>query len=684
MTNRTAEEITGRQVAYSILECRDFQDDERVIRGIATSPRIDRMGDIVEMAGVQVAKDIPLFLYHDSRLTVGRAKFGKATKDGIPFEARLPKVSEQGALKERVDEAWQMCRYGLITAVSIGFRVIEDAYEILKGGGIRFNETEVLELSLVPVPAQPDAVIQSLKSADPAAREALLKQIKSFAARARTASGATGAPVVITSLPGATGPIVANGKGNTMKTYKEQISALEATRAAKAARMAEIQKTATEAGVTKDAAQKEEFDTIAQEIGQIDAELKDLAVLESMNISAATPVTENKAAPGTPAAKTPHIAVIQTKLEPGIKFARMAMAMARSKALQKQGHLISPDEIYRNEKRWMDTAPDVHMALKAAVNANDSTTSAGASEWAYANNIASEFIEYLRPRTLIGRIAGWRNVPFNVRVGGMDGGTTGYWVGQGLAVNVSRPTSTSVSLGITKVGGLSVITKELAMLSTPSAELMIRNDLVKAIQQKADTSLIDPNSGGVTNVTPASLTYGATARQASGTDFAAFKADWKAMTALFYAANISLSGSVLIMKEELAEALSMMVTSLGLPQFPSMQDWADGNGKLMGRPVFVTQVADTSGSPDFDNLLILVQPGEVFLADDGGASVEASDQVSIEMDGAPSSKSTPTATGASMVSMFQTESIAIKGIRHVNWAKARSQACQYIRSAAYV
>jgi HK97 family phage major capsid protein len=231
------------------------------------------------------------------------------------------------------------------------------------------------------------------------------------------------------------------------------------------------------------------------------------------------------------------------------------------------------------------------------------------------------------------------------------------------------------------VAGLSVITKELAMLSTPSAELMVRNDLARAVQQKADTSLIDPNSGGVANVTPASLTYGATARQASGTDFAAFKADWKSLTSAFYAANISLEGAVVIMKEELAEALSLMVTSLGNPQFPGM---TPTGGTLMGRPVFVTQAADTSGSPDFDNMLILLQPSEVFLADDGGASVEASDQVSIEMSDAAANKSTATATGASLVSMFQTESIAIKAVRHVNWAKARSQACQYIRTAAYV
>jgi HK97 family phage prohead protease len=180
-------EITGR--AYALIDGRSFNEGKRQITGIATSPSVDRMGDIIVPEGVQVAKDIPLFLYHDSEKTVGRAKLHKATKNGIPFEASLPIVEEAGTLKDRVDEAWQMLGYGLITAVSIGFRVIGDGYEMLKGGGIKFLATEVLELSLVPVPAQPDAVIQSIKSADPAARELLLAQIKS-ADQARSANSA--------------------------------------------------------------------------------------------------------------------------------------------------------------------------------------------------------------------------------------------------------------------------------------------------------------------------------------------------------------------------------------------------------------------------------------------------------------------------------------------------------------
>jgi HK97 family phage prohead protease len=177
--------------AYSLIESKDFDDDQRVIRGIATSPTVDRQGDIVEMDGVRVASDIPLFLYHDGRLTVGRARFEKPTRKGIPFEARIPKVIEEGTLKLRVDEAWQMVRYGLITAVSIGFRVLQDGWESLKDGGMRFTATEVMELSLVPVPAQPEAVIQSIKSADPAAREELLQRIKAIDTSTRAALGLT-------------------------------------------------------------------------------------------------------------------------------------------------------------------------------------------------------------------------------------------------------------------------------------------------------------------------------------------------------------------------------------------------------------------------------------------------------------------------------------------------------------
>jgi HK97 family phage prohead protease len=137
--------------------------DRFFIDGVATSGSVDRLGDIVVPEGVKSESDIPLFLYHDSWQTVGRATLGKAGKGGIPFRAWLPKLTEPGRLKERVDEAIQLVKHRLVTGVSIGFDVLNDAWESIKGtSGYRFLETEVLELSIVPIPANRDATIATV------------------------------------------------------------------------------------------------------------------------------------------------------------------------------------------------------------------------------------------------------------------------------------------------------------------------------------------------------------------------------------------------------------------------------------------------------------------------------------------------------------------------------------------
>lgn len=150
--------------AYSLLETKEVDSERRVITGVATTPRVDSYGDIVEPTGVQYRGPVNLFLYHDTRLPVGNVKFGKPTKDGIPFEARLPDVKEEGTVRERVNEAWHSLKYKLLQAVSIGFKPIEYAY-IEGTSGIHYRLWEMLELSLVGVPANPDAMIETVKSA---------------------------------------------------------------------------------------------------------------------------------------------------------------------------------------------------------------------------------------------------------------------------------------------------------------------------------------------------------------------------------------------------------------------------------------------------------------------------------------------------------------------------------------
>jgi HK97 family phage prohead protease len=152
--------------AYSVLEVKDISDDGEfyTITGMATTPKPDRVNDVVNPLGATFAPEIPLLWQHMHDKPVGITTLGKPTKKGIPFKARLPIIKEEGALKTRIDEAIQSIKYRLVAAVSIGFRVLNDAVERIADGGYQYNETEILELSLATIPAQIDATILSVKS----------------------------------------------------------------------------------------------------------------------------------------------------------------------------------------------------------------------------------------------------------------------------------------------------------------------------------------------------------------------------------------------------------------------------------------------------------------------------------------------------------------------------------------
>ena len=67
--------------AWSVLEIKSVDDDQRLITGIATTPSTDRVGDIVELMGARYAKEIPLLWQHQHDKPVGYAELGKATKE---------------------------------------------------------------------------------------------------------------------------------------------------------------------------------------------------------------------------------------------------------------------------------------------------------------------------------------------------------------------------------------------------------------------------------------------------------------------------------------------------------------------------------------------------------------------------------------------------------------------------
>lgn len=152
------------QRAYSLFEVKSLDAEQRVFRGVATTPTADRMGDTIDPMGATFKNPLPLLHQHDHRLPIGLVKFDKPTKQGIEFEAEIPSIEEPGPLKDRIDTAWGEIKHGLVRAVSIGFRSLKHAYR--DDGGIEFQKIEIYELSSVTVPANADAIVTAVKSMD--------------------------------------------------------------------------------------------------------------------------------------------------------------------------------------------------------------------------------------------------------------------------------------------------------------------------------------------------------------------------------------------------------------------------------------------------------------------------------------------------------------------------------------
>ena len=151
--------------AYSILKVKAITDDgdTRTITGIASTPKQDRDNDVMEMSGAKFALPIPLLWQHNHNEPIGEVTSATVTDEGIEIVATIVKIEEEGSLKNRTDEAWQSIKSGLVKCLSIGFKLIEYNY-IEDSWGLHIKEWEWYELSAVTVPANPDAVITSVKS----------------------------------------------------------------------------------------------------------------------------------------------------------------------------------------------------------------------------------------------------------------------------------------------------------------------------------------------------------------------------------------------------------------------------------------------------------------------------------------------------------------------------------------
>ncbi len=640
--------------AYSVLTLKSVDEDKRLIEGVASSPVVDRMGDIVEPDGAVFKLPLPLLWQHRSDQPIGHVTWAKATKAGIQIKAQIAKD-----LLPRIDEAWTLIRSGLVRGLSIGFAPLESA-RIEGSFGFHFLKWEWLELSAVTIPANADATITTIKSFDVGRPAAL-------GTDARVPSSTAGVP----------------GRSRvTSMTISEKLTARKADLKTKTERLEALMTKADESQL--EATDLEERDNLTAEIKSLNGDIASLEVLEESRSRAAKSVgTVVSFEDASRSRSTVQHVEVKSALPPGIEFTRyIACKILAMK------HFTSPVEIAR--QRYPDQ-PRIQMLLKAEVAGGNTTDATWAGPLVDPQTLVSEFVDYLRPQTIVGKfgmggVPSLNRVPFNVRITGQTSGGTGYWVGQGQPKPLTRFDFNAVNLGFAKVAAISVITEELARFSSPSAEMLVRNGLAGALIERIDIDFINPDKALVANVSPASITNGIVGLTPSGTDADAVRADIQQLLAGFIAANIAPTSGVLIGTPTTALALSLMRNALGQPEFTNITMMG---GTLEGFPFIVSNHAALTslGSPG-GNMLIMVNADDIFLSDDGGVSIDASREASLEMADTPTNASTSTAsppdpTPTSVVSMYQTNSIALRAERFINWQRRRDAAVAWLEGVAY-
>jgi HK97 family phage prohead protease len=198
--------------AYSVLQVKALDEDKRILTGIASTPSTDRSGDIVDPKGAQFSLPMPFLWQHDSTQPIGHVTDAKVTANGIQVSVQLAKVDEPGTLKDRLDEAWQSIKAGLVQGLSIGFSAKRSDTEPIKDSeqyGLRYMKWLWLELSAVTIPANGDCSITAIKSADQASLRASLGAQKRPVVRLDPAPAVSGTQ----EIPGVSGDQKTRRKG---------------------------------------------------------------------------------------------------------------------------------------------------------------------------------------------------------------------------------------------------------------------------------------------------------------------------------------------------------------------------------------------------------------------------------------------------------------------------------------
>lgn len=606
---------------------------------VLSDATVDRYGDVVEPKGWDLSwfRKNPIALFgHDNAFPIGT--WSNIRVEGGKLMARL-NLAARGT-SARIDELIGLVEQGVLRAVSVGFipRKSSPMDPEKPYRGTRFLEQELLETSLVSVPANPAA----------------LAVAKAMNVSDETMSLAFGenAAVEVRNMP--TGKQAAPQpamRGNTMNmTLSMRIENAQTDLNAKRDKLAEL-----------NSVDDLDLDAIEELNGQIDHAERTIKALKASEAKIGS-----EAGVSTPSVPAQARKPLGHTEKDGMEL------LVRAAVVRGVSHFggISLDQAL--EQRYPG-----HEAVGVIVKADQTVGTTGTAGWAseLVQTGYYGFLQALTGYSIFPRLLGSGLSLMFDQYGSISlprrtaGGAGGGFVAEGSPIRVGRITTAAATLTPKKMGVIVPFTKELAKRSTPAIEGIVRQAILEDTAASLDPILLDATASSAAR--PAGLLNGASAVGTgyAGGDYQAVREDMKQLLAPFFAADAS-DNIVVLMNPAQGLNLSLMEGPIGDP------NWIQ---RIRDRVTFIESTHVTSGR------LIAMRVSD-FVGAGGNPEFDVSEQATIHMEDTTPleivSGTGPT-TADPVRSLWQTASVGVRMLLDVSWTMRRTGMVQWVDGTSW-
>jgi HK97 family phage prohead protease/HK97 family phage major capsid protein len=621
----------------------------------------DRFGDIILADGWRLTnfKRNPIALFsHRSDFPIGRWKNlrveNKALKGELEFAAY--------GTSERIDEIHKLVDAGILRAVSVGFKPLK--HEPINSDdpwkGSRFLECELVETSLVSIPANPNAlaVAKNLDISTETMSIVFAEQGKRDIALRRSGNGE-------------------HARSNRQRKIRNMTPLSKRIQDAQSGLTVLKDKLMDHLSKVDDSnvsdTQLETTTELNAQITQREKQLNSLMEAEKhvvASVAESLPAIASVASPTV--VKSNGLSSRPFSFSPKKIEPLEVLIRAGTVTLLAHKHKKNEEDI-RRMIYPEDEATKVFMEYCAkAASAPAMTTVAG---WAaeLVTQIQADMMETLMPKSVYPRLAGLglslgfgRAGRIAIPTRSRTPSIAGSFVGEGAPIPVRQGAFTAQILTPKKMAVITTWTREIDESSLPAIEGLLRQAIQEDTAVSLDTVLLD--NGAATVIRPAGLLNGVSVTTATaGGGFTALVGDLKALSgALLTATSGHIRNMAWLMNPQQVLTASL-TTAPNSGVFPFKDEL--GTGKLLTYPVI------DSGTVPLGTVIALDAADFVTV---GGEAprFEISDQATLHMEDttplAIGSAGTPPTVAAPVRSLWQTDSLALRLILPINWTLRRS------------